>query len=248
MSHHHHSPPESNLVLFTRRRRVYIACSNCRRRKIRCITNEESPEMPCERCARRGFTCEYRAVCEGDVPSPSQVSGRDRAGATPVQLAAPTGYAPSAWNQSSGMYGVHSSPAAGPSPYASTQHSHHHSNTLPSGPQQFVPQDYRDRSSRPQHPAVVQHPPGMAFQPSAPQAPRYPTTRPPPPPPQQQSSYTFPGYPFRPEPTWSKCYVRPEHVYLALHMSTWSMCLRRNSDEQCWAINSFTPSLANEDV
>ncbi|KAJ7443249.1 hypothetical protein B0H11DRAFT_2204297 [Mycena galericulata] len=44
------------------RRRTIIACANCRKRKIRCITTEQPPENPCERCARRKLSCEYVSV------------------------------------------------------------------------------------------------------------------------------------------------------------------------------------------
>ncbi|KAJ6478571.1 hypothetical protein C8R47DRAFT_1198494 [Mycena vitilis] len=36
-----------------------IACSNCRRRKVKCVTKEKQPRSPCERCLREGTTCEY---------------------------------------------------------------------------------------------------------------------------------------------------------------------------------------------
>ncbi|KAF5393706.1 hypothetical protein D9757_000110 [Collybiopsis confluens] len=53
----------------TRRRRAQIACKNCRKRKIKCVTNEEPPHNPCERCRRKGLTCEYVAVGEPSPPS-----------------------------------------------------------------------------------------------------------------------------------------------------------------------------------
>ncbi|KAJ4482675.1 hypothetical protein C8R41DRAFT_841075 [Lentinula lateritia] len=53
----------------TRRRRAQIACRNCRKRKIKCVTNEEPPHNPCERCQRKGLTCEYVAVGEPSPPS-----------------------------------------------------------------------------------------------------------------------------------------------------------------------------------
>ncbi|KIK65358.1 hypothetical protein GYMLUDRAFT_82608 [Collybiopsis luxurians FD-317 M1] len=53
----------------TRRRRAQIACRNCRKRKIKCVTNEEPPHNPCERCRRKGLTCEYVAVGEPSPPS-----------------------------------------------------------------------------------------------------------------------------------------------------------------------------------
>ncbi|KAJ3967536.1 hypothetical protein EV361DRAFT_487360 [Lentinula raphanica] len=53
----------------TRRRRAQIACRNCRKRKIKCVTNEEPPHNPCERCQRKGLICEYVAVGEPSPPS-----------------------------------------------------------------------------------------------------------------------------------------------------------------------------------
>ncbi|KAJ7628777.1 hypothetical protein FB45DRAFT_1004265 [Roridomyces roridus] len=46
---------------FERRTRVYIACVNCRRRKIRCKSGD-SEEKPCERCVKKGLRCEYVPV------------------------------------------------------------------------------------------------------------------------------------------------------------------------------------------
>ncbi|KAJ7468941.1 hypothetical protein B0H11DRAFT_1395204 [Mycena galericulata] len=63
---------------FTKRSRVYIACSNCRRRKIKCIT-DDSEQTSCARCMRKGLLCEYLAVNDeqnaaakrpGDAPRP----------------------------------------------------------------------------------------------------------------------------------------------------------------------------------
>ncbi|KAJ6566153.1 hypothetical protein B0H19DRAFT_1066493 [Mycena capillaripes] len=46
-----------------RRTRVFLACLNCRRSKIKCLT-VDSQENPCKRCARKGLICEYRTVAE----------------------------------------------------------------------------------------------------------------------------------------------------------------------------------------
>ncbi|KAJ7136953.1 hypothetical protein C8R44DRAFT_948704 [Mycena epipterygia] len=55
------------------RRRVVLACTNCRRRKIRCLTSEDPPKNPCERCVKKGLKCEYLPVADqGDeLPSPT---------------------------------------------------------------------------------------------------------------------------------------------------------------------------------
>ncbi|KAK6987573.1 hypothetical protein R3P38DRAFT_2574875 [Favolaschia claudopus] len=53
--------------LNNRRRRAMISCTNCRRRKIKCVTTEEPPRKPCQRCTKRGLVCEYVAA-EDDEP------------------------------------------------------------------------------------------------------------------------------------------------------------------------------------
>ncbi|KAJ7276294.1 hypothetical protein B0H12DRAFT_13536 [Mycena haematopus] len=66
----------TSAVLNTRRRRAMIACTNCRRRKIKCVTTEEPPQHPCARCTKRGLECEYVAVDEPTTPeSPSHPLG-----------------------------------------------------------------------------------------------------------------------------------------------------------------------------
>ncbi|KAJ7129880.1 hypothetical protein C8R43DRAFT_1240039 [Mycena crocata] len=50
-------PSQASLASFTQRKRIYVACVHCRKRKIKCITKSE--DTPCERCAERGYTCEY---------------------------------------------------------------------------------------------------------------------------------------------------------------------------------------------
>ncbi|KAF7318904.1 Zn(2)-C6 fungal-type domain-containing protein [Mycena chlorophos] len=39
-----------------------IACSNCRRRKIKCPYSEKHPTQPCARCVKDGLECEYVAI------------------------------------------------------------------------------------------------------------------------------------------------------------------------------------------
>ncbi|CAK5261803.1 unnamed protein product [Mycena citricolor] len=48
--------------------RAFVACSHCRRRKIRCLTNDVTQE-PCRRCVQKGLFCEYRAVSEDEKDS-----------------------------------------------------------------------------------------------------------------------------------------------------------------------------------
>ncbi|KAJ6562716.1 hypothetical protein DFH09DRAFT_1478702 [Mycena vulgaris] len=49
-----------------KRRRTILACSNCRKRKIRCITTEQPPNNPCARCTKRNIECEYVATTDPD--------------------------------------------------------------------------------------------------------------------------------------------------------------------------------------
>ncbi|KAJ6489961.1 hypothetical protein C8R45DRAFT_929251 [Mycena sanguinolenta] len=45
------------------RKRVYIACSNCRKAKVKCKTDEQETK-PCKRCIRKRLDCEYLTVAE----------------------------------------------------------------------------------------------------------------------------------------------------------------------------------------
>ncbi|KAJ6571024.1 hypothetical protein DFH09DRAFT_1079992 [Mycena vulgaris] len=163
----------------TTRSRVYIACIHCRKRKIRCITDEKGPLNPCERCARRGLNCEYLSVGEQD-PYPS--SGRDTPNLDPVFMSpAPTAHMPNAWTQSppQGPY-IAQAPAPSPTRYSnSSQYNYNSFNALPSGSQPGPPGHRSDRSSRPQHfPTPAYNDPAMTSAPRPLHPPRYPTPRP----------------------------------------------------------------------
>ncbi|KAJ7852357.1 hypothetical protein B0H14DRAFT_2580971 [Mycena olivaceomarginata] len=67
MSNSSTSATSSNL--FMKRRRAYVACSNCRKRKVKCITPSEVDYNPCTRCAQKGLKCEYFASPDDDVSS-----------------------------------------------------------------------------------------------------------------------------------------------------------------------------------
>ncbi|KAJ7792402.1 hypothetical protein B0H14DRAFT_3160250 [Mycena olivaceomarginata] len=54
-----------------------IACKNCRKRKLKCITTEKHPRLPCERCVKENATCEYAAV-SNDEESSSRASPAPR--------------------------------------------------------------------------------------------------------------------------------------------------------------------------
>ncbi|KAF7326432.1 C6 finger domain [Mycena sanguinolenta] len=63
----------TSALLNNRGRRAMIACTNCRRRKIKCVTSEEPAQHPCARCTKKGLVCEYIAVDETTTPeSPTQ--------------------------------------------------------------------------------------------------------------------------------------------------------------------------------
>ncbi|KAJ7097644.1 hypothetical protein C8R44DRAFT_748359 [Mycena epipterygia] len=53
-------------------RRCRIACSNCRKRKIKCIAGEKNKKnrLPCKRCSQQGCPCEYVSVSEEEASSP----------------------------------------------------------------------------------------------------------------------------------------------------------------------------------
>ncbi|CAK5282618.1 unnamed protein product [Mycena citricolor] len=45
--------------------RSMIACTECRRRRVKCVTNEIPPVTPCARCVKRQLACEYVATQDG---------------------------------------------------------------------------------------------------------------------------------------------------------------------------------------
>ncbi|KAF8173342.1 hypothetical protein K438DRAFT_1980890 [Mycena galopus ATCC 62051] len=58
------APPPYLPPIFLTRRRVIIACTHCRKRKIRCLTPEDPPQNPCNRCAKKGLHCEYITIAD----------------------------------------------------------------------------------------------------------------------------------------------------------------------------------------
>ncbi|KAJ7779748.1 hypothetical protein B0H16DRAFT_724882, partial [Mycena metata] len=66
-------PAPLNLI----RRRTLIACLNCRKRKLRCIPAEQTPNGPCTRCLKRGLQCEYVATTESNSPHTPEYSPTD---------------------------------------------------------------------------------------------------------------------------------------------------------------------------
>ncbi|KAJ7035797.1 hypothetical protein C8F04DRAFT_1394593 [Mycena alexandri] len=47
------------------------ACTECRARRIKCVTGDDATSAPCERCVRRGFTCKFVPVAGQPRQSPS---------------------------------------------------------------------------------------------------------------------------------------------------------------------------------
>ncbi|KAJ7629118.1 hypothetical protein FB45DRAFT_48720 [Roridomyces roridus] len=85
-------PPPPLASILTSRRRVVIACTNCRRRKIRCATDSEDdiPRNPCERCVKKGLKCEYITVADQfSTPPPASPSPRSSLDAPYYQLPRP---------------------------------------------------------------------------------------------------------------------------------------------------------------
>ncbi|KAJ7892713.1 hypothetical protein B0H13DRAFT_2339942 [Mycena leptocephala] len=59
----------TNADLYGRRRRAHIACTNCRRRKIKCIKLSDDDDYgPCAMCAPKGLPCEYAPVPKDSQP------------------------------------------------------------------------------------------------------------------------------------------------------------------------------------
>ncbi|KAJ7823718.1 hypothetical protein B0H14DRAFT_3469889 [Mycena olivaceomarginata] len=64
------STPSSVLSLFTKRRRAFLACTECRKRKIKCVSVPDTDSYrPCTRCTQKGIKCEYYAVPDNYHPS-----------------------------------------------------------------------------------------------------------------------------------------------------------------------------------
>ncbi|KAJ7485864.1 hypothetical protein FB451DRAFT_66409 [Mycena latifolia] len=91
------SSPALPPLFIIERKRAGIACSNCRRRKIKCISSGPAQE-PCERCAKRDLSCEYVAVADSTQQNPPQ--GRSSKHDTPPQMGAHTPTAPSHFRDS----------------------------------------------------------------------------------------------------------------------------------------------------
>ncbi|KAK7030093.1 hypothetical protein R3P38DRAFT_3266900 [Favolaschia claudopus] len=64
-------PPTSPRLFVPWVKRTDLACTPCRRRKIKCKISKDRPRDPCERCRKRHLECEYMSVTEQeDINSP----------------------------------------------------------------------------------------------------------------------------------------------------------------------------------
>ncbi|KAJ6556995.1 hypothetical protein DFH09DRAFT_1164177, partial [Mycena vulgaris] len=97
MSHH---PTDTAVDFFIKRKRVPMACLRCRKRKIKCITSEESSGRPCERCTRRGFLCEYISVGDQRAQSTFESSPPGRPATISPSPSPPSPYTELPWDHS----------------------------------------------------------------------------------------------------------------------------------------------------
>ncbi|KAJ7920595.1 hypothetical protein B0H13DRAFT_1867507 [Mycena leptocephala] len=68
----HSAIPAKEMSLFTKRRRAYVACTGCRKRKIKCVTHSDVDYSTCTRCSSKGLKCEYLAMPDGYSSSTRQ--------------------------------------------------------------------------------------------------------------------------------------------------------------------------------
>ncbi|KAJ6550418.1 hypothetical protein DFH09DRAFT_1086683 [Mycena vulgaris] len=142
-------PPPALPSVFTKRRRVIVACTNCRGRKVRCLTSEDPPQSPCQRCAKKGLACEYVTVTSQRNESLSRNPTPEPAPNVPLhympygQFALPADHQPH--TPLGSRQGYSRSPHITPNP-------------LPPNPQYLYPQ-YPDQSIGNSYSASSGHPP-----------------------------------------------------------------------------------------
>ncbi|KAJ7500572.1 hypothetical protein B0H11DRAFT_1908999 [Mycena galericulata] len=216
------TPPTQSLEFLPIRQRVYMACTHCRKRKVRCITTEESYDKPCERCVRRGFKCEY---IPASAPTHSPAPTRDPP-------------APPHTSNPSNQPTTHGYDASNPRPaHGSRQHSRSYSLNPPSGqpPDHLTllppSAQYINSGGQPQNHHAGQQPDyGYAHMQTAqasnypPPAPPYSTPRPPP----QQAGYgvDYTSYFYDPS------FYQPNTLYLSTGtMPLWRHPLKQWQDK-----------------
>ncbi|KAJ7456128.1 hypothetical protein FB451DRAFT_1277046 [Mycena latifolia] len=148
-----HTRPDSAMEAFTQPRRIYIACVNCRARKVKCISPEDG--QPCARCTKKRIECEYLAVPEEQARSSSTAPGGQRSGKHPPRPSASTPQMPPAWAQAPPGYGGSNrgNPQHSGQGYYPQNASQYHA--VPGGP---PPMTQPDRyPAQPQYPAAGGH-------------------------------------------------------------------------------------------
>ncbi|KAF7324931.1 C6 finger domain [Mycena kentingensis (nom. inval.)] len=110
----------SNATTHQRRPKAYMACLNCRKRKIRCKTNDYE-DGPCERCVRKKLDCQYVPV-----GGPEPVNEGIAVPALPTLHTGQNPYSNHPPMLVDGTYG-HGYPPAG----SSSQHSHNYTQSYP---------------------------------------------------------------------------------------------------------------------
>ncbi|KAJ7085127.1 hypothetical protein B0H15DRAFT_802083 [Mycena belliarum] len=107
--------PAPAMEAFTQPRRIYIACLNCRARKVKCISPEDGTS--CARCTKKGVQCEYLAVPEEHARSAAPAP---RPGGQKIaQSATPSLYPSPAWNHPQGYAEASSGQSVGRGYYPS---------------------------------------------------------------------------------------------------------------------------------
>ncbi|KAJ7110824.1 hypothetical protein C8R43DRAFT_1159992 [Mycena crocata] len=61
--------PETASKSPMKRRRAFVACVECRKRKIKCVTLSDDDDRPCTRCALKNIQCEFQPISEHDSSS-----------------------------------------------------------------------------------------------------------------------------------------------------------------------------------
>ncbi|KAF7351704.1 C6 finger domain [Mycena sanguinolenta] len=90
-------PHLSNAPFAQQRRRTIMACVNCRKRKMRCITTEQPPKNPCARCTKKGLPCEYVAADndeDNQSPDPGFSTSQENSRGRPPMQPQSSGTAP----------------------------------------------------------------------------------------------------------------------------------------------------------
>ncbi|KAJ7467700.1 hypothetical protein FB451DRAFT_1401684 [Mycena latifolia] len=118
--------------IFTQRRRVIVACTTCRKRKVKCLASENPPRSPCKRCLEKGIACEYGTVGEDKTTRSQQL---EQVSESPAYASR---WAPQNLPTQLASSHSHARPGSGPFPPAYLE-SHSHSNPGPSNSQYLYP-------------------------------------------------------------------------------------------------------------